>query len=217
MSNYMKTCPSSFSKARVPHFCSPSTLNSLQGMLKVSNCRSSWFNLCRGKWQVPSWKWNSLSHVQLFVTPRSVLGILQARILELDAIPFSRGFSWLRDQTGVSQQILYHLSYQGNLANTLGKYQDAAETFPLLLFFHECHLPCVSPSPSPCFSFSSFVLLPQLSFTSHSSLGIGLATEFVWVFLSALTEKLEWTFLGHSIFLDFFQFVSKQSTRFSHS
>ena len=164
MSNYMKTCPSSFSKAWVPHFCSPPTLNSLQGMLKVSNCRSSRFNPCRGKWQVPSWKWNSLSHVQLFVTPRSVLGILQARILELVAIPFSRGFSWLRDQTGVSQQILYHLSYQGNLANTLGKYQDAVDTFPLLLFSHEYHLSCISPSSSPWFQFLLFFPLTSALF-----------------------------------------------------
>ena len=32
----------------------------------------------------------------------SVHGILQARILELVAIPFSRGSSWPRDQTWVS-------------------------------------------------------------------------------------------------------------------
>ena len=41
----------------------------------------------------------------------SVHGILQARILEWVAIPFSRGFSWPRDQTHISclgRQILYH-------------------------------------------------------------------------------------------------------------
>ena len=41
----------------------------------------------------------------------SVHGILQARILEWGAIPFSRGFSWPRDQTHISsigRQILYH-------------------------------------------------------------------------------------------------------------
>ena len=32
----------------------------------------------------------------------SVHGILQARILECVAVPFSRGFSWSRDQTQVS-------------------------------------------------------------------------------------------------------------------
>ena len=44
------------------------------------------------------WKWKSLSHVQLFVTP----GILQARILEWVAFPFSRGSSQPRDRNQVS-------------------------------------------------------------------------------------------------------------------
>ena len=51
----------------------------------------------------------SLSHVQLFVTPWTVahqaslsMGILQARILEWVAMPSSRGSSQLRDQTQVS-------------------------------------------------------------------------------------------------------------------
>ena len=47
-------------------------------------------------------KWKSLSHVQLFATPWSVHGILQARILEWVAFPFSRESSQPRDQTGVS-------------------------------------------------------------------------------------------------------------------
>ena len=49
-------------------------------------------------------KWKLLSHVQLFVTPMdyTVCGILQARILEWVAVPFSRGSSQLRDQTQVS-------------------------------------------------------------------------------------------------------------------
>ena len=45
----------------------------------------------------------------------SVHRILQARIMEWVAIPFSRGSSWLRGWTQVSRvdrQILYHLSYQ---------------------------------------------------------------------------------------------------------
>ena len=48
----------------------------------------------------------------------SVHGILQARILEWVAIPFSRGSSQPRDRTWVScigRQILYHLSHQGSL------------------------------------------------------------------------------------------------------
>ena len=36
------------------------------------------------------WKWKSLSHVQFFVIPWTVPGILQARILEWVAFPFSR-------------------------------------------------------------------------------------------------------------------------------
>ena len=45
----------------------------------------------------------------------SVHGIFQARILELAAIPFSRGSFQPRDQTQVScRQILYHLIYQGS-------------------------------------------------------------------------------------------------------
>ena len=51
---------------------------------------------------------HSLGHVRLFVTPcteafpgSSVHGILQARILEWVAIPFSKRSSWPRDQTQV--------------------------------------------------------------------------------------------------------------------
>ena len=49
------------------------------------------------------------SHVQLFATPWTVarqaplsMGILQARVLEWIAVPFSRGSSQLRNQTRVS-------------------------------------------------------------------------------------------------------------------
>ena len=50
----------------------------------------------------------------------SVHGILQARILEWIAIPFSRGSSWPRDRTHISyvsyigRQILYPLSHLGS-------------------------------------------------------------------------------------------------------
>ena len=47
-------------------------------------------------------EWKSLSHVQLFETPWTVHGILQARILEWVAFPFSKGSSQLRDWTQVS-------------------------------------------------------------------------------------------------------------------
>ena len=50
----------------------------------------------------------------------SVHGILQARILEWVAIPFSKGSSWPRDRTHISyvsyigRQILYPLSHLGS-------------------------------------------------------------------------------------------------------
>ena len=44
----------------------------------------------------------------------SVHGILQARILQWVAVPFSRGSSQPRDQTSHGRRILYHLSHQGS-------------------------------------------------------------------------------------------------------
>ena len=48
-------------------------------------------------------KWKLLSDVQLFATPWTVHGILQARLLEWVAVPCSRGPSQPRDQTQVSR------------------------------------------------------------------------------------------------------------------
>ena len=42
------------------------------------------------------------SHLERLYIGSSVHGILQKRILKWVAIPFSRGYSWLRDQTWVS-------------------------------------------------------------------------------------------------------------------
>ena len=49
------------------------------------------------------WMWKSLSHGQLFATPWTYIvhGILQARILEGVAFPFSRESSQLRDRSQV--------------------------------------------------------------------------------------------------------------------
>ena len=62
--------------------------------------------------------WKLLSHVQLLVTPWTVVhGILQARILEWIAFPFSRVSSPPRDQTQVSHiagGFLYQLSHKGS-------------------------------------------------------------------------------------------------------
>ena len=62
------------------------------------------------------------SGVRLFAHPWTVahqallsLGILQARLLEWVAMPFSRGSSQLRDRTHQHWRwILYHLSHQGS-------------------------------------------------------------------------------------------------------
>ena len=62
----------------------------------------------------------------------SVHGILQARILEWVAIPFSRGSSQPRDWTPVTnfgRQVLYHLSHQGSPLETLdqARYSSAGQ------------------------------------------------------------------------------------------
>ena len=75
------------------------------------------------KWVSPDPKYESLSHVWLFVTPMdcssqgsSIQRILQARILERVAISFSRGTSWPMDRTWVSclQVDSLPLRHQGN-------------------------------------------------------------------------------------------------------
>ena len=60
------------------------------------------FRISKGE-ILKGWKWKSLSCVQLFATLWTIVhGILQARILEWVAIPFSRGCSQPREQTQVS-------------------------------------------------------------------------------------------------------------------
>ena len=68
-------------------------LDPLQGCCQSSACENFF----------KKWKWKPLRHVQLFCNPMdcslpgsSVHGILQARILEWVAIPFSRGYFQLR-------------------------------------------------------------------------------------------------------------------------
>ena len=60
----------------------------------------------------------------------SIHGILQARILEWVAVPFSRGSSQTRDRIQVSRinrQILYQLSYQGSLRWGQSGWENLAE------------------------------------------------------------------------------------------
>ena len=60
-------------------------------------------------------KVKSLSRVRLFATPWTIVrGILQARILEWVAFPFSRGPSQPRDQTQHCRGILYQLRHKGS-------------------------------------------------------------------------------------------------------
>ena len=54
-------------------------------------------------WRWAGCPWKLLSHIQLFMTPWTVHGILQARIQEWVAFPFSRGSSQPRDWTQVSR------------------------------------------------------------------------------------------------------------------
>ena len=73
-------------------------------------------SLCpaRVKWK---WKWKLLSCVQLFETPWTVHGILQARILEWEAYPLlQRIFPTQELNQGLlhCRQLLYQLSYQGS-------------------------------------------------------------------------------------------------------
>ena len=77
------------------------------------------FRVTIGVLESSSCKWKLVAlRVRLFVTLLGsfVHGILQARILELVAMPSSRGSSRPRDQTcisGTGRQIPYHMSHQG--------------------------------------------------------------------------------------------------------
>ena len=76
--------------------------------------QSCWRNIVKIDWDGRNWsrrifkkviemKWKSFSRVRLFATPWPIVhGILQARILESLAFPFSRGSSQPRDWTQVS-------------------------------------------------------------------------------------------------------------------
>ena len=83
----------------------PNTMLKKNRGIVVYNVVSFW---CTTKW-ISHLKWKSLSCVWLFATPMdcsppgsSVHGILQARMLEEIAIPFSRGSSQPKDGTQVS-------------------------------------------------------------------------------------------------------------------
>ena len=72
-----------------------------------------------GPWPSPKCQWSESCSVMSVCdsTDSTVHGILQARILEWVAVPFSRGSSQPRDRTQVSciaRRILYQLSHRGS-------------------------------------------------------------------------------------------------------
>ena len=74
----------------------------------------------------------------------SARGILQARILEGLAIPFSRGSSWPSDQTCVScmaRQVLYHVCWVSLLGCLCPRFLwSFIGTLPhLFIYFYDCH------------------------------------------------------------------------------
>ena len=101
--------------------------------------------LCQYKYQVRACVVCMLRHIRLFAAPLTVAcqvplfihGILQARILESVAIPFSRGSSQPRDRTHVSyvscigRWVVYHQRY---LVSPY-KYQVPRKTDYLNTFF----------------------------------------------------------------------------------
>ena len=72
----------------------------------------------------------------------SVHGILQARILEWVAMPFSRGSSWLRDQTWVSyvscsgRWVLYHSCQLGSLQVSIAPLRSSPRSLPFPYWGH---------------------------------------------------------------------------------
>ena len=88
------------------------SLSLLQGIFPTQRLNPGllhwrWINRMHSKKELndgEKWKWKSLVHIWLFVTPWTIVhGILQVRILEWVAFPFSRGSSQPRDWTQVSR------------------------------------------------------------------------------------------------------------------
>ena len=115
-------------------------------------------HLLSTKGSLVAWKSNcsSLSLVQLFVTPwtvASVRGILQARILDWVAIPFSRGSSQPRDQTWVSHIAGGFFSIWATRDTSLVAYvetkdRNVPEARVIGFHSHNKHLPNTKHNPS---------------------------------------------------------------------
>ena len=112
--------------------------------------RTPWHTLAYEKW-----KWNSLSCVRLFATPWTIVhGILQARILEWVAIPFSRGSSKPKDQTQVSciagRFFTSWATREWPKRNAQKGSTDLRERLVGRYFFWDnCRKSCIFPPPTP--------------------------------------------------------------------
>ena len=105
-------------------------LLSLFELVPSSILASHWVPACdvlAAACQVASVVSDSVRPLDCSLPDFSVHGILQARILESVAISYSRGSSWLRDQTHISciscigRQILYHCATWEALINILSR------------------------------------------------------------------------------------------------
>ena len=137
------------------------------------------------KWK---WKWNLLSHIRLFATPwTTVHGILQARILNYLALPFSRESFQTRDWTGLlpCRKILYQLSHKVSPVS-IRSLPFLSSIVPILGW----NVPLIVPIFLmrslflPFLVFSSIYLYCSLKKAFLSHLGILWNSAFSWVYLS---------------------------------
>ena len=116
-------------------------------------------------------------HMDCRPSDSPVHGILQARILECVAIPFSRGSSWPRDGTRVQccRQVLYHLSHQGSPESL----RNTSNIFLRILLVHlfktnkqKKQRPCVGMWFFPTVSLSCLdLLVATRPFSKSANLG----------------------------------------------
>ena len=99
-------------------------------------------------------EWKSLSCVQLFATLWIVHGILQARILEWGAFPFSRGSSQSRDQTLVVGRFITKW-VTGLFSRTTGLLVICPKSSVCFMSLCFCYMWLFSGIPFPPFFFLS--------------------------------------------------------------
>ena len=135
----------------------------------------------------------------------SVHGILQARILEWVVFPFSRGFSWPRNQTQVS-------SIAGRLF-TIWATRETGLLPPCSKAHHLLPVSQEEPSTHLCFLFSFFPAsfpsqLPSPQFFQHNSKSISSKISITLFYskpsgTSDFTENRSWNTYNspHSLFI----------------